>query len=373
MMKKNAIALSLGLAVASLSVQASTFSADGRSNGMGNIGVATADYLAAPFYNPALTALYHGSDDFGVLIPAIGVNANDPDSSIDTIDNLQDAIDSLNAGNLSAQADINRLLVELNGKAPLVVNGALGLAVAIPNKTIAANLYLKGYVEVAAQTDVDLTDYEKTFIDLVAFSYSEFGLALAKQYTISEQTFSFGVTPKLQQFTTYIQREQIAKFDLDEYDQNETTDSAFNLDAGAVWMKDNYRIGFTLQNMLKQSITTQTVNGRQFTYELTPQAKIGAAYATQSITVGVDLDLTTQKRYNELNDNTQFLRVGAEGNAWDWAQLRVGYEHDLEDTLDGAFTAGLGFSPFNVFNIDIAGSYAGENQLGGSANISFTF
>ena len=40
--------------LASLGAEAATTVADGRGNGMGNAGVTTANYIMAPFYNPAL-------------------------------------------------------------------------------------------------------------------------------------------------------------------------------------------------------------------------------------------------------------------------------------------------------------------------------
>ena len=52
-------------------------------------------------------------------------------------------------------------------------------------------------------------------------------------------------------------------------------------------------------------------------------------------------------------------------------QLRAGYEMDLEDTLDDSLTAGIGISPFDVVSLDLAGSYAGENQFGASLNLAF--
>jgi hypothetical protein len=91
------------------------------------------------------------------------------------------------------------------------------------------------------------------------------------------------------------------------------------------------------------------------------------------VTVAVDIELTKQERFASLNDETQYLRFGIEGNAWDWAQLRAGYEIDMQDNADSAITAGIGLSPFDVVSLDLAGNYAGSNQLGASANLAFTF
>ena len=63
---------------------AATVVPDGRGNGMGNTGVTSADYVLAPFYNPALVSVHRDEDDFGLLVPAIGANLRDTDENIDT-------------------------------------------------------------------------------------------------------------------------------------------------------------------------------------------------------------------------------------------------------------------------------------------------
>ncbi len=55
-----------------LSAYAANGVADARGNAMGNTGVTTSDYLLAPFYNPALTAVYRDRDSVGLLVPALG-------------------------------------------------------------------------------------------------------------------------------------------------------------------------------------------------------------------------------------------------------------------------------------------------------------
>ena len=54
-------------------------------------------------------------------------------------------------------------------------------------------------------------------------------------------------------------------------------------------------------------------------------------------------------------------------------QLRAGVQHDLEDTIDTTFSAGLGLSPFDVVHIDIAGSTSGSDSYGAVLQLSFTF
>ena len=376
-MSKNGISIGLALAFTSLASSAASYAPDGRSNAMGNIGVATADYLAAPLYNPALVAVFHESDDIGMLLPAIGVNAKDADSSLETITDLQDTIDDYeNSGSNSSalEQDINNYLDELDGNAPVNVTAGVAFAIAIPSNNVSVNLYGRGYVEAISSIDVytsgDTTErYEKSTVEVTGFGYSEFGIALAKQYTIYGESFSFGVTPKYQILQTYSDSTSVNDFEveLDDFDSEIT---AFNFDLGAVWMKNNFRTALAVKDVLAQEVKSTTTS---YTYELNPQVTLGLAYAAEYFTFGVDVDLTEQTRYVELEDNTQFARVGIEFNAWHWAQLRAGFEHDIQGTMEDSLTAGIGISPFGTLNLDIAGSYGSDNQAGASANLSFTF
>jgi len=227
------------------------------------------------------------------------------------------------------------------------------------------------YVEVAKNTGSDYDSvnsrYMGTEINVTGFGYTEFGLTLAKKYTIYGESFSFGVTPKYQILQTYSDITDIADFEV-EFEDADAEVTAFNFDLGMVWMKNNFRAALAVKDVLKQEI--QATNE---TYELNPQATLGLAYAAEYFTFGVDVDLTEQTRFVELDDNTQFARVGVEFNAWHWAQLRAGFEHDIQGTMEDSLTAGIGISPFGTVNLDVAGSYGSDNQVGASASLSFTF
>ncbi|MDA3140043.1 conjugal transfer protein TraF [Vibrio metschnikovii] len=376
MQKYTQLAVVLG-AFFSGSALAANAVADARGNAMGNTGVTTSDYLLAPFYNPALTAVYRSRDDFGVLLPAVGINLRDSDDNLSTIDDLQDAIKAFEADDTSqaTQDRLNRYLDDLNNNKPFAVSGGLGVAVAIPMNRVSLNFFARGYVEILAKAqisdDVDpVTRYQDSSVDLMAFGYSEYGLAVAKMVQYRGHQWAIGVAPKIQQLKTYQQSLSVKEFDLDDYDQSETSDSAFNLDLGVVWLKDNYRAGVAVKDLFSQKITT--FNGIN-QYKLDTQVTVSGGYVTDAFTAAVDLDLTKQSRFDGKGDDTQFLRFGIEGNAWRWAQLRAGYEIDLESNLDNAITAGIGFSPFDVVRFDLAGNYAGKHQMGVAANLSLTF
>jgi len=382
MKKKTILALSISSVLFVSNVNAANIVADARGNAMGNTGVASADYLTAPFYNPALGASFKSNDDFGLLLPAIGVTVNDTDDSLSTIDDLQSFYDGYDTSNPTQEEteQLEAYLDELEDN-KLAVTAGLGVAIALPTNTVSMNFFGRGYTEVIASVNIsDIADqedrYDDSTVDMLAFAYVEFGLALAKNFTLAGEKVSFGITPKFQRLATYAQSGSVDDFDIEDYDESEITEDAFNLDLGAMWYKDNFRVGIAAKDLISQEIDVADVTGASISsdsYKLDTQVTVAIAYASDYFTAAVDADLTKQTRFQNVEDDTQYVRFGIEGDAWGWAQLRAGYEIDLEDTVDDTITAGIGISPYDVVSIDIAGSYTGENQLGAAANLAFTF
>ncbi|TQO86525.1 conjugal transfer protein TraF [Vibrio cholerae] len=381
---KSTLAVVMAMAFSS-SALASNLLMDARGAGMGNTGVSTADYLLAPYYNPALTAVYRKNDSFGILLPSIGLRAEDKDESLKTIDDLQDSIEQFERAGVGAATpenvdQLNRYLDQLADDKPLAVTAGIGIAVALPLDAVSLNFFSRGYAEVIAKANVAAksgnsanevkTRYESSDVDLTAFGYTEVGLAVGKQVVLGGQTVALGVTPKVQQLRTYQDNASVKSFDLDDYDKSEVKDNAFNLDMGAVWLIDQYRVGIVAKDLFAKDIQTQNRNN---TYKLDTQIAVSGSYVSDFFIAAVDLDLTKQRRFNGDNDDTQFMRFGLEGNVWGWAQLRAGYEVDLQNSLDNSVSVGLGVSPWDVVSFDLAGSYAGDNQFGLSANLAFTF
>lgn len=368
-----------------LSAYAANGVADARGNAMGNTGVTTSDYLLAPFYNPALTAVYRDRDSVGLLVPALGANVRDSDESLSTIDDLQSSIDQFEAAGVGAatQENINQLngyLDDLADDKPFAVSGGAGIAVALPMNAVSLNFFARGYAEILADStiaantgntasDVE-TRYQNSYVNMLAFGYSEYGVAVAKLFSLQGQQIAIGITPKIQELRTYKEVVTVQDFDLSDYDQSKTSKNAFNLDIGAVWLKDNFRAGIAAKDLISQEIKTYD---DQSSYTLDPQVTVSGGYVTDFLALAIDWDLTKQKRFKGVDDDTQFLRFGVEGNAWGWAQLRAGYEIDLESTLDNSITAGLGISPGDLVSVDLAANYAGNYQYGLSANLAFTF
>ncbi len=372
---KSTLAVVMAMAFSS-SAFASNLLMDARGAGMGNTGVSTADYLLAPYYNPALTAVYRKNDSFGILLPSIGLRAEDKDESLKTIDDLQDSIEQFERAGVGAATQenvdqLNRYLDQLADDKPLAVTAGIGIAVALPLDAVSLNFFTRGYAEVIAKANVAAksgnsanevkTRYESSDVDLTAFGYTEVGLAVGKQVVLGGQTVALGVTPKVQQLRTYQDNASVKSFDLDDYDKSEVKDNSFNLDMGAVWLIDQYRVGIVAKDLFAKDIQTQNRNN---TYKLDTQIAVSGSYVSDFFIAAVDLDLTKQRRFNGDNDDTQFMRFGVEGNAWGWAQLRAGYEVDLQNSLDNSVSVGLGVSPWDVVSLDLAGSYAAITNSG---------
>ena len=84
------------------------------------------------------------------------------------------------------------------------------------------------------------------------------------------------------------------------------------------------------------------------------------------------MDLTEASGFTSDNKR-QFASLGAELNAWSWMQVRAGYRQNIISNDGSAFTAGLGFSPFDVVHLDITGIAGTDRTYGAVAQMQFTF
>ncbi|WP_176686990.1 conjugal transfer protein TraF, partial [Escherichia coli] len=137
-------------------------------------------------------------------------------------------------------------------------------------------------------------------------------------------------------------------------------------------LDDNWTLGLVAQNLIPRSIETKEVHGVTETFKVRPQATAGVSWHNDLFTTALDIDLTPASGFTS-DSKRQFASVGAEFNAWKWAQLRAGYRQNLASNDGSAFTAGLGISPFDVVHIDVAGIAGTDNNYGALAQLQFTF
>tara|TARA_B100001057_G_C22802960_1_gene932269 strand:+ start:124 stop:1263 length:1140 start_codon:yes stop_codon:yes gene_type:complete len=374
-MKKTTKLLAASIAFASLPISAANYAIEARGDAMGGVGVVSANFLTAPFYNPALVAIYRRNDDMGMITPSFGGKYNDPNDMKSNIDAVLDASGS----------DITDGLKKLDGNQANVELGGV-VAFALPNQFVAANLFAKAYTESFATPDVhtdgtELQQLELSTVEAVSIGVAEVGLSLAKYQTFMGQHISFGITPKIQRIYTYNYVASVKDYDLSDVRENSNGETAFNMDAGALWFFGPFRVGVAATNLISRDIetkdTTQLLTsgsqsnlvGGKYNYKLEPVYTVGAGIVSDYFSLSVDYDLNETEKFTSFEDNEQMIRVGTEVDLLRQMQLRAGYYKNLAySDSEGTITAGIGLSPLNLFQLDLSANYTNENAMGASIN-----
>lgn len=397
---------------------------------MGGTGVASGASANAGFFNPSLLAATHSEEDFSLEFPIIGARIADPDEMLDAVDKFdsgnyidnfdqaREAVDAAINANDSGALDAARQpminatnnlisgLRKLNNKAVILeVEGAM--MIGIPSKKVGASLYLRGWVvggsqavitpgdlntlqtiadslDTLAVTDPQINDQVLTSaIDARFAGIQEVGISLAREFNIGGTDVAIGITPKYVKVETYDYRigdesdpttTSLDDVDID-LDQGKLDDSSFDFDIGVAKDYGNgWKTGLVIKNLVGQEF--RTVRGNQF--EIKSQARVGVSRQTEWTTVAFDLDLAendpiiidkdTGKGFDK---ETQYAALGAEFDAWDTVQLRVGYRHNMSDSDTSIVTAGFGLSPFGV-HIDVAAA-GSDDEVGASLQLGFRF
>ncbi|PQJ63750.1 conjugal transfer protein TraF [Vibrio chagasii] len=378
-MKKTTKLLAASIAFASLPISAANYAIEARGDAMGGVGVVSANFLTAPFYNPALVAIYRRNDDMGMITPSFGGKYNDPNDMKSNIDSVIDA---------SNTADLDAALTKLDGNQANVELGGV-VAFALPNQFVAANLFAKAYTESFATPDVyttgsDTDKVELSTVEAVSIGVTEVGLSLAKYQTFMGQHISFGITPKIQRIYTYNYIASVNDYDLSDVRENSNGETAFNMDAGALWFFGPFRVGVAATNLFSRDIETKDTSkrlvsstdptkyhdvGGKYAYQLEPVYTVGAGIVSDYFSLSVDYDLNETEKFTSFEDNEQIIRVGTEVDLLRQMQLRAGYYKNLAySDSEGTITAGIGLSPLNLFQLDLSANYTNENAMGASIN-----
>ncbi|MEY2981643.1 MAG: hypothetical protein RL562_1870 [Planctomycetota bacterium] len=378
---------------------------EARNAAMGGVGVASSDYLAAGWANPALLTRRGESDDFGILLPAFGARFFDETGLLEDIDDFVDAYDALEA-NPSADpndyADLANQLGALSNRGLDAELGA-GLMFAAPSESLGWALHVRTYADLQALTQIDDQDVDAirdalannlgtlptlaSEVRLIGVNVTEVGLSLATKLDLGGFALAVGATPKFQRIDTYNYSVNANNFEIDDFDDDRyrNDDSGFNVDVGAAFDTPvGITVGLMVRDLIARTYQTEAVGvgPDSFTYEIGPQATLGAAWTFGMLTLAADADLLVRERFDDavlansvegLADDIQLVRVGAELDLASWIQLRGGYQFDIEDNLDGVITAGLGISPFDVIRLDLSASYIDEESFGFAAQFGLQF
>jgi hypothetical protein len=395
--------LSLAAAFLAGGVRAQYFEA--RNAAMGGVGVASSDYLAAGFANPALLTRRGESDDFGILLPVLGAQVFDKTGLLEDVDDFVDAYDALEANPSNDPNDYIALAEQLGALANRGLDADLGagLVIAAPSERLGWALHARTYADVQALTQISDQDVQairdalannagvlpdlNSEVRLIGVNVTEVGLSLATKVDLGGFALALGATPKFQRIDTYNYSVNANNFEIDDFDDDRyrNDDSGFNVDVGAAFDTPvGITVGLMVRDLISRTYETESVGlgPDSFTYELGPQATLGAAWTVGMLTLAADADLLTRERFEDttlsnstrgLVDDIQLLRVGAELDLASWVQLRGGYQFDLEDNLDGVLTAGIGLSPFDMVRLDLSAAYVDEESYGFSAQFGLQF
>lgn len=393
--------VSLALLVsAAPSVNAATNWMEARGDAMGGTGVASAHYGTAALSNPALLTTSGPTDDFSLVLPSVGAQVSDPDKTVDKADDVKDLWDRFDSA-VANQSGVSESAAALKSKLQDLknthANGQVGASViaTVPNQTLPFAVVVKSWGTVSV--DGKVSDHDLEYLDKVADGtippsavdtdsltsraygraavITDVGVAMAHEFETAGHAWSFGITPKYQRVDLFNYNVSVSNFDKNDIDSSEyrNTKTGFNADVGlSTNLNDNWTLGLAVQNIIPRSIDTKEVNGEKGTFKIKPQATAGASWHNSFITTALDVDLTEASGFTSDNKR-QFASLGAEINAWNWMQVRAGYRQNMASEEGNAFTAGLGFSPFDVVHLDITGIAGTDRTYGAVAQLQFTF
>ncbi|ECU9822344.1 conjugal transfer protein TraF [Salmonella enterica] len=404
MMKKIYIARSLiaSSVLFAFHASAATSYFEARNDAMGGTGVASSGYGAAPLANPALLTRHAQNDHFSLILPSAGAQLSDPDDISDKADKARDdwnrfdsAVDAASkTGMEQAAASLKNRLQDFRNIHADAQVGVSAVA-AVPLDTLPFALSVKSWGTVSV--DGRVSDHDMAYLDQVANGtikpedvdqnaltsrafgraavITDVGISLAREFETAGRKWSLGLTPKYQRVDLFNYNVSVQDYDKSDFskDRYHNTKNGFNADIGAYTdLNDNWTLGLVAQNVIPRSIDSREVNGTTETFKVRPQSTVGVSWHNDFITTALDVDLTPASGFVS-DEKRQFAAIGAEVNAWKWAQLRAGYRQNMASGNGSAFTAGIGISPFDVVHIDVSGQVGTDRTYGAIAQLQFTF
>ncbi|EBY9283491.1 TPA: conjugal transfer protein TraF [Salmonella enterica subsp. enterica serovar Denver] len=374
---------------------AATTYMEARNDAMGGTGVASSHYGAAAFANPALMTRFSGADDFSLILPAVGVQVSDPDHLQNGVDDVKDAWERYDSGmSAGAAADLQRQLLKFKNT-HVNAQAGVGVVATVPNSVVPFALMVKSwgtasvdgrvsdhdlqYLEDVATGKIIPTDADRDALTSRAYGraavVSDVGIAMAREFETEGVRYSLGVTPKYQRVDLFNYNVTVQNYDSHDFRSSDyrNTSTGFNADIGfATDLNSHWTLGLVAQNIVPRSIDTKAVNGLKETFKIRPQVTAGASWHNALVTTALDVDLTPASGFTS-DKKRQFASLGAEFNAWKWAQLRAGYRQNMSSSEGSAFTAGIGISPFDVVHLDLTGLAGTDRTYGAVAQLSVTF
>lgn len=386
-MKKTLLSLAL-IAATSGAVASENF--NGRLTGMSGAGLVTAGYADGVLANPSMGAAFGEKDDVALVINAGGVGS-DKDELIDAMDELVDYVDYLDS--ITNVEDLNQDMADtLIDRIRAVedkgvnVNAGASVVLAIPNEVLSLAFIAKARAQLGVVTLIDQDDYAlienavNSPFDTEDLNSSvlgkgalirEYGLALSKRFgTADGEQWLVGVTPKRVTVETIVYNATVSEYDEDDFDAENYTleNSATSFDAGITYISGNLRYGLVVKDAISHDFAA--IDGD--TLSIKPLSTTAIGYSNGWLKAEAALDLNAVPAFGLAGD-VQILRAGLEVSPLSWLQLRLGLQQDLENTLEDTYSAGIGLSPFDTINLDVAAVTGQDNTVGGAVQLGLRF
>lgn len=426
------LSIAIGLSIATSSALASPQSfMSARSFAMGGTGVAVATPATAPMDNPAMMAADHHSwnDDFGLVLPSVNARAADEEETVDQVDDIQDVITDLESlvsgfdpntddpqSIRDGAADLSDRLTAFD-RDTMRVNAGLGLGLAVPGQSLSVGVFTNANLTATVRGDV--SDQDITALDtianaataqdvsdaidqitnpddtldlssqgqILASAVGEVGISFARAFELQNgNSFQLGLSPKYVELRTFQYTEAVSGFEDDEFDddQYQTEKSGFNMDVGAAYSfgdSNQWNTGIVVKNLIPMeldSAASRPLLGEEVrTLKLDPMVTAGIAHKSEYHVITAELDLTKKEAFG-FEDDTQWAALGAEFDAFRYAQLRVGVRHNLASNEDNdgieektQFTAGLGLNIVGV-RLDLGALYS-DADVGAALELGTAF
>lgn len=365
----------LSVIAVSNSASALPFAFEARSLAMGNARVATADIATAPFANPAMLAFQPMREDFSLLL-GVGAFLRDDEGVVDLVDQFQTEYDAYVASGNNADAVTAATTAEKLDRKIIAPEATAAFATGFSGEkwsfavSARADLVSAGAVvdipdPVAVASNPSLLDNTKLEVEGVLTT--ELGISMARNVQMLGKKVSVGVTPRYVTIDNVYISEPLATTDTDlgnlvSEDAKNDLGNYTTFDVGLVMgLTDNIQVGLVVNNLVSHKVRFTTTSGAPATLSMDTQARAGIAYRSNLLTVGADIDLLDNdpllSNPNFQGLKTKYISVGAEFNAFDYAQLRLGIQKNIASGISSGakknlLTAGVGF--WFGFNLDVA-------------------
>ncbi len=388
---------------------------DSRGLAMGGTSVAAANNHQAQYYNPALLGLHDvdedDAEDGRFVFPNIVLQIAGPVEEVgeavndDIDDQLKNAVSTYNQQQTSENAavvasftrEVENVIQELNeddlladtyfglsvSEPSLAEGGAfhfgvrafsVGVANIDPEDLVLLDRYIDAIDLLAAGGSpddlpqdlvneagelIDPSDRLNSTADLGAIVIGEWAISMAKAFDVFGQSISLGVTPKLMQVEAFRDSTNFGQDDIS-FSDSQSSHLSMNLDVGvAIEFLDYYRVGFAIKDAIPHDFEVKN----DAPIELRPRSRLGLAYVSDYLTIGVDVDIEENAPIAS-EVATQEASLGLEWSPINNLDLRLGYRHDMTALQSAVISTGIGY---NLGGFSIEASYAESEELTGAS------